>query len=487
MPARNRELHDALRAFALEAAALLRDDQDRGAELEFDLDEGARRGGPALYHYRPLTARFIADRWHRLRGLPARAGAAEALGAGAAAYLRVNGLRGAEADPALRAMLDRLYEDATDFGFPEDRFERVFAEVERTLYERAQPATVLAAVHGLALEAERVELGQGLALVRGGHADAPDEALWGCDAEGGDHDHDVPREPNALVTLTREVGPGAPPPAGEARDRFRRLVTGLRLWKRGGVALAGVGWRRTGEGTWHPLELGSAGVARGDAWLLEADEQEPLTDFLTAIAAARSTGTVRWALRRFEMGCGRDRDGDALTDHLLALRALVGGRPDPAASDLALRVAVLCAEDGERRGVQRRLELAQALERFVVGDDVDADYVDAIGSDSPATLAGEVERHLRALLRDVLCGHLDPDLRGVSDELLLEQSDPPAPAPVPESPVDPRDPGVTTEIEAIESAGGEIGVTAARARGGVESQAALEYDWDDPAGYSAPV
>lgn len=493
MPARNRELHDALRAFALEAAALLRDDQERGAELDFDLDEGSRRGGPALYHYRPLTGRFIADRWHRLRGLPTRAAAAEALGAGAAAYLRVNGLRGAEADPALRAMLDRLYEDATDFSFPEDRFERVYAEVEQILFERAQPATVLAALHGLVLESDRVELGDGLALVRGGHAEAPDEALWGCEAGDEDGAGDVPREPNALVTFTREVSPGAPVPLEEAGERFRRLVTGMRLWKAGGLALAGTAWRRTGEGTWRPVELGSGGVARGEPWVLGRDEEPDLLDFLTAIAGARSTATVAWALRRFEMGCGRGGDADALTDQLLALRVLVEGRPDAGASDLALRVAVLCAEEGERRRVQRRIGLAQELELFVIGDGVDDAYLDAIGSESPALLVAEVERHLRALLRDVLCGYLDPDLRAVSDDLLLEQSEPApasagreAPGSGEAIPGSDRDSGVTTEIAAIESA--EIGAAAARDRfARTDPQAELAYDWDDPAGYSAPV
>src|ERR1700754_1764941 len=169
---RNRELHDALRAFALETAALLREDQDRGAEIEFGLDEGARRGGPTLYHYRPLTAKFVADRWPRLRALPTCARACAPLGAGASAYLRLNGLRGAEAEPALQAMLERLYEDATDLSFPEERFERVYSEVERTLYERSRPATVLAPVHGLVLDVERVDLGGGLALVRGGATDA---------------------------------------------------------------------------------------------------------------------------------------------------------------------------------------------------------------------------------------------------------------------------------------------------------------------------
>jgi hypothetical protein len=62
-----------------------------------------------------------------------------------------------------------------------------------------------------------------------------------------------------------------------------------------------------------------------------------------------------------------------------------------------------------------------SLERAVIaglapeGQDVDA-------------LIGELGGHLRALLRDVLCGHLDSDLREVADHLLRSRE---APAPAP--------------------------------------------------------
>ena len=172
-----------------------------------------------------------------------------------------------------------------------------------------------------------------------------------------------------------------------------------------------------------------------------------------------------------------------------------------------MRVAVLCAEEGARRRVQRHVELAQALERFVMGEAPDDDYVDAIGSDSPRTLVDEIERHLRALLRDVLCGYLDPDLRAVSDDLLLEQ---PRPVAAPEPAGEPatafaaerradrledfEDPDVPAEIESIEASTAEIGVTAVDPYE-VDAQVAdsherrqPELDWDDdPAGYSAPV
>ena len=416
---RNRELHDALRDFALESAKLLREDQLHGAEIQFDLDEGAGSGA-ILYHYRPLTSEFLGERWQRLRLLPSKERAAEALGSGATAYLRVNGMRGGAAEPALRAMLERLYEEATDFTFPEERFERVYEEVERTLFEQTQAATVLVPVHGLAMEIERVELGDGVALVRGDHCEAPDEAIWGDPTEG------EPRsEPNALLVLERDVTPEDPLPVEEALRRFRILLTGLRLVKPGGVALAGVAWRRTGDGRWQPFELESTGCARGEPWIFVEGEQDELADVLAAVVRSNHGGRVAWAMSRFEMGCGRRLESEALSDYLLALRALLDAGPDGERSaGLALRVAVLCAEESERKRVQRRVELAQALERFVIGDGAGDDYLDAVGSEAPRTLVAELERHLRALLRDVLCGYLDADLARVADDLLLDQPEP---------------------------------------------------------------
>ena len=407
---RNRQMHDALRAFALEAAAMLRDDQAAGQEMEFDLEEGHRRGGPALYHYRPLAGKYIADRWSRLRFLPSAAAACEALDSGAAAYLRLSGLRGAEAEPALRAMLERVYEDMSDFAFPEERFERVYAEVEGTLYEKSQAATVLVPVHGLEMDCDRVNLGDGLSLVQGDRTDAPDEAVWGGEGD----------EPSVLLMLEREVAPDDPLPLEDARAGFRGMLHAMRLFKPGGIALGAVAWRRTGDGRWAPTELEPTGEARGMPWILVAGEEAELAQFLEAVASPPRTGPVAWALSRFQMGAGRRLEAEALTDYLLALRALI----DEGESSLALRVAVLCAEENERRRVQRRIELAQAMERFVIGDGADEDYMDAVGTDSPRTLVEEVERHLRALLRDVLCGYLDADLRRVADELLLDQPEP---------------------------------------------------------------
>src|SRR5438067_12753651 len=81
---RNRRLHDALRDFALEAAALLTNDLRQGAEIPFDVVEEPGSGS-ILYRYQPLTSEFITDRWARLLELPAYGTAAAALGSGAEA------------------------------------------------------------------------------------------------------------------------------------------------------------------------------------------------------------------------------------------------------------------------------------------------------------------------------------------------------------------------------------------------------------------
>jgi hypothetical protein len=425
---RNRVLHDALREFALESAALLSDEQ-RNAELKFDVVEERKRGGPTLYRYEPLTEQYIGDRWDRLRSLPTCPAAASALGAGATQYLSANGLRGGEAEPALRAMLERLYEDATSFAFPEERFESVYLEVERTLYQDTTRTVVAAQLRGVELEPERVELGDGLTLVREERFDGPSD--WG-------------EEPGALCLLERDIAPGGPSLLDEACIRFHLLELGLRLYKPGAVSLGALAWTRPGGGRWQPADLGyGGGAVRGEPWILVDGEEPELRDFLHAVARSTHGGPVAWALGRFEMGCSRELDAEALSDYLLALRALLDAGSETGQASLSLRLAALCAEEDERRMVQRRVELALALERFVMAGGDDRDYVDRIGSESPRLLVSEVERHLRALLRDVLCGYLETDLKGLADEILLRAS-----GPGEETPPD----RATEELEAIESA-----------------------------------
>jgi hypothetical protein len=423
---RNRALHDALRNFALEAAALLTDDQKAGAEVEFDVvEEGsgarpaapgasARRAGrgPALYRYEPRTGAFLSERWQRLRELPACAQACHELGTGASAWLRVNGLRGEQAEPALQAMLERLYEDATSFGFPEERFERVYREVEVTLYRDAVRARVVAPLRGAWMEIDRLELGDGLSIVRGDAFDAPDDAIFPEEGDG---------TPALLCVLERDTPADEPIPGSEAAGRFAAIVTALRLWAPGGVTLGAPGWRQSDHGRWQAVSIGSGMPPRDAGWLLADGEEQAFREFFAAIDGARPGEMVAWALDRFEMGCERPLEAQALSDYLLALRALLDATSHAGQASMALRLAALCAEEGTRREVQHRLEAALALERFVMGGATGM----RLDAESPRELVAEAESHVRALLRDVLCGYLDADLKGVADDILLESGSEP--------------------------------------------------------------
>jgi hypothetical protein len=414
---RNRQLHDALRDFALEAAALLTDEVREGAELRFELDEEPG-GGATLYRYRPLTSDFIAERWPRLRALPAREAAGSALGEGASAYLRVRGVPGVDPDPALKAMLERLYDESTDFGFPEERFERVYAEVERTLFDDTLTATVIAPMPGVRLDPERVELGDGLALVaHTGSLDAPSEAVWAADGE-------QPPEPAALCVLERASPARASLPVEEARGRFHRLLTAMRLLKPGLATLGSVAWARADTGAWRAIRLAPGGPGRGPQWELGEGEEAELRELLGVLEASRPVGPVAWALARFEMGCERALDSEAISDYLLALGALLDGDHDTGRAGLGLRLAALCAEETDRQAVRRRVELAFAFERLAIAGGGADPYLDEIGPEGAGVLVAEMEGHLRALLRDVLCGYLDADLKGAADDILLRSGAP---------------------------------------------------------------
>jgi hypothetical protein len=414
---RNRELHDTLRDFALEAAAFLEEEMRTGAELEFEVDEKPAGSKTVLYRYTPLTSKFIDARWDALRSLPACPAAATALGSGAALYLRLQGVPGVDAEPALRELLDRLYDDATSFEFPEERFEKVYGDVERTLYEDSVSVVVLAPLPGLELEHGRVDLGDGMSLVGGEAIDAPPEAVWADPRERGG-------QPYVLVVLERDIRTDMPLPTSEAHIRFARLLSALRLFKSGAVALGPLAWSRADHGAWQPMQLGLAGHLRGEPWLLTGEEEPELMELMDLLSQARPGGAIAWGLGRFEMGCERRLDTEALSDYLLALRALLDGSDDTGRASLALRLAALCAEESDRRALQRRVELAFALERFVVGGGNGDAYMDTIGSESPRDLVLEVEDQLRALLRDVLCGFLDSDLKGAADDILLRSAEP---------------------------------------------------------------
>ena len=183
---------------------------------------------------------------------------------------------------------------------------------------------------------------------------------------------------------------------------------------------APLAWTRTGGGTWQPFALGFGTVAAGELQIA-ADQEDELRAFLSLVARRTPRhGEVAWALRRLELACERPAPAEALTDLLLALRALL--EPEgPGSGQLAGRLAALCAEPHDRPRLAARVGHAASMERGIIaGLAVDPQL---------ELLVAELSAHLRALLRDVLCGHLDADLRGLADGILAAGTAEPAPPP----------------------------------------------------------
>lgn len=406
----NRALHDTLASFVEEAAWQLASEVSDGAEVPFELIEQGRASAP-LYCYRPLTSGFIAARLGSLSRLPSYPAAAQGLERlpGLDAYLRARGNarppadRRAKADATLQAFLTTMWAEATDFVFDGERFAAAYAELEGGGYDGCSLTEVMAPVEGLVCESDAVPMGDGLALVRGSLArDAPDDLRGDAFA--------------TVATLRLETMPGEPAGLEVAGRRLRRVQTALRLWHDTEPALGPGAWARSDGGAWLHVPL-ATGVRRpGEDCLLAAEDEDALRAFASLVARRTPHGgELAWALRRFELGCERGTALEALTDWLLAGRALLAEPDAPGYQRLVERLAAICATPEERPAMTARLLEAISLERSAVAGFVRAE---------PAveTLVSEVGSRLRAVLRDVLCGHLDPDLRRVADARIAAEA-----------------------------------------------------------------
>ena len=145
--------------------------------------------------------------------------------------------------------------------------------------------------------------------------------------------------------------------------------------------------------------------------VVTAEQEDELRAFCNLVSRRAPHGNeLAWALRRFELGCERDSPYEALSDNLLALRAML--EPEgPSSGLLAGRLAALCATPERRVELTERVVRAFALERASIAGTRHRQR-------RRRALAEDIADHLRALLRDVICGHLDPDLAVIADELL---------------------------------------------------------------------
>jgi hypothetical protein len=410
---RSRQLQTALTEFVAEAADRLQAEIDGGAEVGFELSEKpARRGEGAarLYCYRALTGAFIEQRAAKLASLPAHAEAVGLLvdfdgldrylaaSGGGADWARMKGY--ARADMALRLLLADVFDEQTDFDPRADaahhgaRLEAALARLDQSTHASTSEVTLLATLHGLTIASEELPLTRGLAIAQ---RDALRGVPDGAPADG------------LLVVFSADdcdVDDALARGGGVLKD----LLRALRLFGDGRVTLGALAWARVGAGSWNPVALGAGGRPHG-MLVVSAEQEDELRAFCNLVSRRAPDGNeLAWALRRFELGCERASAYEALSDHLLALRALL--EPEgPASGLLAGRIAALCATPENRAKLTKRMLKAQTLERAAIAGTAEEH---AAG----LNLAREVADHLRALLRDVICGHLDPNLVALADELL---------------------------------------------------------------------
>jgi hypothetical protein len=412
---RSLQLQAALGDYLELAAAHLHAEVASGAEVPFELEQHSRRrrsNGPSLYCYRPLTEQFIGERMPALERLPGYAEAAELLAAfdGLGRYLAASGRelrRGtprAEAGAAISALLCDVFAEQSDFELIPARLTAALERLESAALSSTSEVTLVATLQGLTISSPELALTKGLTIAQP-HALAglPPDAAGAADAGTGGHlvvvlaaEDDEPRE-----ALAR------------GREILRDLLRALRLFGDGRVTLGVLAWARIGEGPWNPFALGTGGRPHG-MLLVTAEQEDELRAFCNLVSRRAPDGNeLAWALRRFELGCERLDPYEAHSDNLLALRALL--EPEgPASAMLPGRLAALCATPERRLELTERTVQALALEHAVMAGT-------AVAHAGAETLTREVADHLRALLRDVICGHLDVDLVSLADEILLEQ------------------------------------------------------------------
>jgi hypothetical protein len=413
---RSRQLDTALTGFVGTVAAHLRNEVAGGAEVAFELGSQSGRTGTAatpLYCYRALTREFIEQRDADIKRLPGHEETAKLLEdfGGLDRYLvsvgvdvaRVKGR--ARARAAISALVGDVFDEQTDFKVRPERLAAALRRLYAAAAARESETTLVATLHGVAIASEEIQLTKGLTIARIGAIDGlPDTTVAALtQREASEH---------LLVVHTAE-GDDIRAAMRRGRAVLHDLLTALRLYGDGRIALGGVAWAQAAGGPWAPFALGGGGRVHG-MLAVTAEQEDELRAFCNLVSRrAPHANALAWALKRYELGCERESVLLGLSDHLLALRALL--EPEGWWSGmLAGRLAALCATPADRAALTERAIAAIALERAVAEGTAELD------STSKA-LADEISTHLKALLRDVICGHLGADLAGFADELLARE------------------------------------------------------------------
>jgi hypothetical protein len=401
-------LNEALKRLAADAAVRLSALVAGGEQVPFDVAEQA--GPDSLFHsYRPLTSRFVIEREDEIRALPSFVPARNAVEAAGVAvpYLESRG-EAVPIDPAERAarlltvFVASLWDGCTEFSLDRERLERAISALDAEARDLDEAEVLIAPVVGLKMTPGSLELPHGVRLIRAEMVEAPVEAMR---SEGMGR---AAWEPQFLAVA--EQGDDAES-AAEALHQLRELISVMRLFKAGGIGLGPYAFAPTGEGHWSRMPTGAPAPRPGD-YRLGEEEAASLAELATELEARPDPdAALSWAVARFEMGCVRDTAMEGLSDHLLALRAVLEGH-GPVGASLPMRASALMSGDESCDRIEARGRVESALE-------LERSLMNGILPQGAVQLAAWVEEGVRRLLRDAALGELGTDLGTVADESLI--------------------------------------------------------------------
>jgi hypothetical protein len=399
-------LNESIKRLATEAATRLSSMVAMGEEIPFDVAADAGDDS-AFYSYVPMTGRYVSEHAEELRGLPSFGPAREAtVEAGVAApYLEARG-QGVPADPGSRAELmlitffAELWGDSAGFALDRERLEAALATLDAESRDADDAEVLMVPLVGLRMPMPRLQLPHDVRIVRADSIEAPVEAMR---SEGMGR---AAWEPQYLAITAQDPENGVE----SAMQQLRELISVMRMFKGGGIGLGPYAFAPTGESCWRRIATG-APATRPGGYRLSEEESEQLIEFCAALEARPDPdNALTWAVGRFEMGCERATALEGLSDHLLAMRAVLEGH-GPVGASLPLRAAALIADEGmDRIEAGERVEEVLGLERAMMnGRPVEG----------AVALATWLEENARRLLRQAALGDLGNDLSTVADETLI--------------------------------------------------------------------
>ena len=399
-------LSEALKRLATEAATRYSALVAEGDPIPFDVtaEEGEES---AFYSYVPLTGRYVAERADELRSLPSFAPArVAAIEAGVASlYLEARG-ESVSADPGARAermltvFFSSLWEGSTGFSLDRERLEDALSTLDAESRDPDDADVLIVPIVGLRMSMPCLQLPSGVRVVRADSIDAPADAMR---SEGMGR---AAWEPQFLAVAEQDPDGGA----DQALQQLRELISVMRLFKGGGVGLGPYAFAPTGEDHWRRIPTGAPATRPGGYRLSESEGAELAVFAQTLESQPDPDSALSWAVGRFEMGRERESGLDALSDHLLALRAVLEGH-GPVGASLALRAAaMICDESLDRIEAREKVEDVLELERSLMNGRTVARAIE---------LAGWAEDGVRRLLRQAALGELGDDLPAAADETLI--------------------------------------------------------------------